>query len=221
MLLNLLDVRLSLPLGGGQVDILHGVNVGFEAGKTTAIVGPSGSGKTSLMMICAGLLKASAGQVWFGGQDITQWGEDALADLRRDNMGIVFQNFYLIPTMSALENVAVPLELAGVEGAIERARSTLCDVGLEHRLGHYPSQLSGGEQQRVAIARALVHAPKIILADEPTGNLDQDTGRAVIELLFERARAQGASLVLITHDMDLAAACDMQVHLKDGLIVGG
>jgi len=164
-------------------------------------------------------LKPTSGQILFEGQDVTQYDEDAYSVLRRDRIGVVFQNFHLIPTMTALENVAIPMELAGVEDAQDRATQGLADVGLSHRLTHYPSQLSGGEQQRVAIARALAMKPKLILADEPTGNLDQETGQSIMALLFERVRAQGATLALITHDPALAAACDEQVHIRDGRVV--
>lgn len=219
MLLELSDIRLNLSGAAGAVEILRGVNAGFEAGQAVAVVGPSGSGKTSLMMICAGLLKPTSGQVVFDGVDITRFSEDDLADVRRDKMGIVFQNFHLIPTMTAVENVAIPMELAGVQDADVRAQHALENVGLGHRTTHYPAQLSGGEQQRVAIARALAMNPKMILADEPTGNLDQETGKAVIRLLFEQVRERGGALMLITHDMDLAAMCDVQVHIKDGVVI--
>lgn len=219
MLLSLNDIHLSLPGNAGEVPVLRGVSLSLPESKAVAIVGPSGSGKTSLLMICAGLLKPTGGTILLEGKDMTKLDEDSLAALRRDRMGIVFQNFHLIPTMTALENVAIPLELSGVEDARERAEASLKDVGLSHRLTHYPSQLSGGEQQRVAIARALAMKPKLILADEPTGNLDQETGKGVIELLFDRVRAQGATLVLITHDPALAAACDRQIHVQDGKVV--
>ena len=170
-------------------------------------------------MICAGLLKPTQGAVIFKDKDVTKYTEDDLSTLRRDNMGIVFQSFHLIPTMTALENVAIPLELAGVKDARQKAQAALHDVRLSHRLTHYPSQLSGGEQQRVAIARALSMKPSLILADEPTGNLDQETGKAIMALLFERVKAQGATLALITHDPVLAQACDVQIHLADGKVV--
>ncbi len=219
MLLSLNDIHLSLPGNAGEVPILRGVSLSLPESKAIAIVGPSGSGKTSLLMICAGLLKPTSGSISLEGKDITKLDEDSLAALRRGRMGIVFQNFHLIPTMTAMENVAIPLELSGVSDARERAEISLKDVGLGHRLTHYPSQLSGGEQQRVAIARALAMRPKLILADEPTGNLDQETGKGVIELLFDRVRAQGATLALITHDPILAAACDHQIHVQDGKVI--
>ncbi len=219
MILSLNDVHLSLPGNAGEVSILHGVSLGLGSSESVAIVGPSGSGKTSILMICAGLLKPTTGQLMFEGKNITDYSEDALATVRRDNLGIVFQNFHLIPTMTALENVSIPLELAGVADAQSRAKAALDDVRLSHRLIHYPSQLSGGEQQRVAIARALSMKPKLILADEPTGNLDQETGKAIMELLFDRVRGQGATLALITHDPSLAASCDRQIHIQDGRVL--
>jgi putative ABC transport system ATP-binding protein len=219
MILSLNDIQLTLPASTGEVSILRGVSLSLPIGKSVAIVGPSGSGKTSLLMICAGLLKPQSGTIFFEGTDVTGFNEDQLAKLRRDNMGIVFQNFHLIPTMTAIENVAIPMELAKLPDAQKLAEQALKDVGLSHRLDHYPSQLSGGEQQRVAIARALSMKPKLILADEPTGNLDQTTGKAIMELLFDRVRAQGSTLALITHDPTLAAACDLQIHIQDGKVV--
>ncbi|MDX2112967.1 MAG: ABC transporter ATP-binding protein [Alphaproteobacteria bacterium] len=219
MLLSMNDVTLSLPGSAGMVDILRGVSLSLPKGKSVAVVGPSGSGKTSLMMICAGLLKATSGTLIFDGADITHHSEGEMAGLRRDRMGIVFQNFHLIPTMTALENVAIPLELAGVPAASERAKEALVSVQLGHRLTHYPSQLSGGEQQRVAIARALAMKPALILADEPTGNLDQDTGSSIMTLLFERVKDHSATLMLITHDPALAAMCDHTIHIKDGKVL--
>lgn len=218
MILSLQDIFLTLPGAAGDVSILRGVSLDLPKGKSVAIVGPSGSGKTSILMICAGLLKASQGKVIFDGVDITHKTEDELSTLRRDSMGIVFQSFHLIPTMTALENVAIPLELAGISEAQDLAAKSLASVGLSHRLTHYPSQLSGGEQQRVAIARALSMKPSLILADEPTGNLDQETGHGVMELLFGRVKEQGTTLALITHDPDLAAACGMQIHIRDGKV---
>lgn len=219
MLLTLNDIHLTLPATNGNVSILRGVSLSLPKGKAVAIVGPSGSGKTSLLMICAGLLRATKGKILLEGQDVTDLDEDNLATMRRDHMGIVFQDFHLIPTMTALENVSIPMELAGAEGAQDRARELLSSVGLSHRYDHYPSQLSGGEQQRVATARALSMKPKLILADEPTGNLDQETGRAIMDLLFERVRGQDMTLVLITHDPLLAQRCDTQIHIQDGKVV--
>lgn len=218
MLLSLSDIHLTLPGAAGDVSILRGVSLGLSPAKSIAIVGPSGSGKTSILMICAGLLKPSSGQIIFNGTDITKKSEDELSTLRRDSMGIVFQSFHLIPTMTALENVAIPMELAGVENSTDRAAQSLAEVGLSHRLTHYPAQLSGGEQQRVAIARAISMKPSLILADEPTGNLDQETGHGVMELLFDRVKAGGATLALITHDVELAASCDHQIHIRDGRV---
>lgn len=219
MILSLENISLTLPGTAGDVSILRDVSLSLPKGKSIAIVGPSGSGKTSLLMICAGLLKPNTGKVFFQGKDITACSEDDLSTLRRDNMGIVFQSFHLIPTMTALENVAIPLELAGIKDAQEKARAALDRVRLSHRLTHYPAQLSGGEQQRVAIARAMSVRPGLILADEPTGNLDQETGKAIMTYLFDQVRETGATLALITHDPALAEACDMQIHIQDGKIL--
>jgi len=188
------------------------------AGETLALVGPSGSGKSSLLMLMGGLERATTGQVSALGQDLGKLGEDALARLRRGNMGVVFQSFHLIPTLTALENVAVPLELAGVADAMDRAAEQLKAVGLAARAKHYPSQMSGGEQQRVALARATAPRPRLILADEPTGNLDSATGAAIIDLLFDLSAQHGATLVLVTHDAALSARCDRTVALQDGRI---
>ena len=212
------DLRLTVPAAHGPVNILRGIDMIIESGEAVGLVGPSGSGKTSLLMVLAGLERASGGRVWLGAQDITAMGEDALARLRRDQIGIVFQSFYLIPTMTAWENVAVPLELAGVRDARGRAEAALTAVGLSHRLLHRPDQLSGGEQQRVALARAVVARPRLLLADEPTGNLDSVTGAEVMELLFGLRQATGATLLLITHDKALAARCDRIVVMADGRI---
>tara|TARA_B110000208_G_scaffold37433_1_gene49551 strand:+ start:1113 stop:1766 length:654 start_codon:yes stop_codon:yes gene_type:complete len=209
---------LSLDGNAGRVDILHGISLDIEEGQTVGLVGPSGSGKSSLLMLMGGLEQASGGTIHALSQDLTAMNEDALARFRRDNMGIVFQSFHLIPTMTAVENVATPLELAGVKDAFERARSELSDVGLSHRADHYPSQMSGGEQQRVALARASVARPKILLADEPTGNLDGTNGNAIMDLLFGLRDKHGATLVLVTHSDVLAARCDKIIRLEDGLI---
>lgn len=219
MLLSLTDIHLTLPGAAEPVSILRGVSFSLPKASSVAIVGPSGSGKTSLLMICAGLLRPTSGSIIFQDRELTPLSEDELSTVRRDHMGIVFQSFHLIPTMTALENVAIPLELAGVPDALTRATETLESVHLGHRLTHYPSQLSGGEQQRVAIARALVMKPSLILADEPTGNLDQETGRTIMSLLFDRVREQGATLALITHDPALAATCDHQIHIQDGKVI--
>jgi putative ABC transport system ATP-binding protein len=214
------DVHLKLASAAGDVNILRGISLSVGAGESLGVVGPSGAGKSSMMMIIGGLERASAGKVEVAGADLTRLGEDGLALWRRDAVGIVFQAFRLVPTMTALENVAMPLELAGRDDAFALAERQLAAVGLGRRLHHYPEQLSGGEQQRTALARAFVAEPKLLLADEPTGNLDGATGQAVIELMFElRARA-GTTLVLITHDHALAGRCDRIVHLADGLIVG-
>jgi putative ABC transport system ATP-binding protein len=212
------DLRLTVPSAAGPVNILRGIDLDIAAGEAVGVLGPSGSGKTSLLMVLAGLERPTGGSVTLAGQELTSLDEDALARLRRATIGIVFQFFHLIPTMTALENVAVPLELAGAAGALARAEATLRDVGLGHRLGHLPAQLSGGEQQRVAIARAFVAEPRLLLADEPTGNLDRATGAAVMDVLFELRERAGTTLMLITHDPDLAARCGRQVHLQDGLI---
>ncbi|MEP5151818.1 ABC transporter ATP-binding protein [Planktotalea sp.] len=216
--LSLKDVQLSLDGNAGRVDILHGIDLDVENGRSIALVGPSGSGKSSLLMLMGGLERASGGRVEVLGQDLTSMNEDALARFRRKSMGVVFQSFHLIPTMTALENVATPLELSGDRDAFEKARAELETVGLSHRSGHYPSQMSGGEQQRVALARALVVRPEILLADEPTGNLDESNGTAVMDLLFELQARDGSTLVLVTHSNTLATRCDDVVRLRDGRI---
>ena len=207
-----------MPAAHGPVNILRGIDMAVEPGEAVGLVGPSGSGKTSLLMVLAGLERPTGGRVRLGEADIGALDEDALARLRRDQIGIVFQSFYLIPTMTAWENVAVPLELAGVRDARPRAEAALAAVGLSHRLLHRPDQLSGGEQQRVALARAVVAGPRLLLADEPTGNLDGETGRAVMDLLFALRESTGATLLLITHDKALAARCDRVVAMADGRI---
>ncbi|MBY6120680.1 ABC transporter ATP-binding protein [Mameliella alba] len=216
--LSLQDVTLSLRGNAGLVEILHGLSLDVTLGETLGLVGPSGSGKSSLLMIMGGLERASTGQVHALGHDLTTMSEDALARFRRDHMGVVFQSFHLIPTMTALENVATPLELAGDRRAFDRAREMLEKVGLAARADHYPAQMSGGEQQRVALARALAPKPDILLADEPTGNLDGANGAAIVDLLFGLSREHGATLVLVTHAPDLAARCDRVVHLNDGRV---
>ncbi len=218
-IIRLADVRLSLESRAGVVEILKGITLDIARGQSVAIVGPSGSGKTSLLMILAGLEKATAGDVHVVDRDVNALDEDSLALARGEDVGIVFQSFHLIPTMTALENVALPLEFAGVTGARERALSLLDDVGLGARVDHFPAQLSGGEQQRVALARALAPRPKLLLADEPTGNLDGKTGRAVVDLLFGLKRKSGATLVLITHDERLAKECERTIRMADGRIV--
>ena len=213
------DVHLTLGSAAGPVNILRGVSLEIAAGETVALLGPSGSGKSTLMMVAAGLERPSTGRVAVAGDDLGALDEDGLARLRRRHIGIVFQAFHLIPTMSALENVAIPLELAGRSDAFDAAAAALARVGLSARLTHYPAQLSGGEQQRVAIARAFVAGPQLLLADEPTGNLDQATGDVVIECLFAERAHQSTSLLLITHDPRLAERCDRQLHMSDGRIV--
>lgn len=211
-------VTLKLQSRAGPVEVLRGISLDIAPRQSTAIVGQSGSGKTSLLMIMAGLEPATSGSVCIAGHDFATLGEDALARVRGREIGIVFQSFHLVPTMTALENVALPLEFIGVEGAEDRAREMLGEVGLSHRLDHYPGQLSGGEQQRVALARALAPRPKLLLADEPTGNLDTTTGEQVIDLTFGLQRQHGTTLVLVTHDAELAARCDRIVRMADGRI---
>lgn len=212
------DVRLSFPGKGAPVEVLRGVSFAVAANESVAVVGPSGSGKSSLLMLAAGLERASGGEVLALGRNLAELDEDALAALRRGNIGIVFQSFHLIPTMSALDNVAVPMDLAGVPGAMRRAREALEEVGLKERADHYPAELSGGEQQRVAIARATAPEPSLLLADEPTGNLDGDTGAAVADLLFGIAGRRGVALVLVTHDLALASRTGRTLRLTDGHI---
>lgn len=212
------DVTLRLGQGDAAVDVLRGLTLAVPAGQRIAILGPSGSGKSSAMAVLSGMEQATSGCVLIAGADFTAMNEDALARARRGRIGIVLQAFHLIPTMTALENVAVPLELAGEADAQGRARAELEAVGLGHRVTHYPTQLSGGEQQRVAIARALVGRPALIFADEPTGNLDAATGETIVDLLYGRLAETGATLVLITHDADLAARCDRIITMRDGRI---
>ena len=214
------DVHVSLGRGAARVHILKGVSLAVERGEAVGLVGPSGSGKSTLLMVLAGLERAQSGAVTVDGTRLDRLGEDALARFRGARIGIVFQSFHLIPTMTALENVAIPLELAGDAGAFDKAHRELRAVGLGERLSHYPAQLSGGEQQRVALARALAPNPSIIVADEPTGNLDEATGRAIIDLMFATRRDRGATLVLVTHDTDLARQCDRSIRLRSGRIEG-
>jgi putative ABC transport system ATP-binding protein len=211
-------VSLTLTSRAGPVDILRGVSLRVEDSQSLAIVGPSGSGKTSLLMVVAGLERATSGGVRVAGHDLTVLDEDQLALARGADIGIVFQSFHLVPTMTALENVALPLEFAGKSNAFEIARELLGEVGLAPRVDHFPAQLSGGEQQRVAIARALSREPKLILADEPTGNLDSHTGKYIVDLLFGLQRRRDATLILVTHDQRLAAACERTIHMADGRI---
>jgi putative ABC transport system ATP-binding protein len=213
------EVHLTLASAAGAVNVLRGASLSVAAGERVSLVGPSGSGKSTLMMVTGGLERPSRGRVVVAGTDLAALDEDALARFRRATIGIVFQSFHLIPAMTALENVAIPLELAGRADAFAAARDGLAAVGLEHRVLHYPGQLSGGEQQRVALARAFAAGPKLLLADEPTGNLDTATGRHVIDLLFALSAERGTTLLLITHDRDLARRCDRVVHMADGRIV--
>jgi putative ABC transport system ATP-binding protein len=213
------DIHLTLESAAGPVNILRGVSLDIAAGETVSLLGPSGSGKSTVMMVMGGLERPSAGRVWIAGNDFGALSEDALARLRRAHIGIVFQAFHLIPTMTALENVALPLELAGKRDAFSAAAEGLAAVGMGHRLSHYPGQLSGGEQQRVAIARAFIAGPKLLLADEPTGNLDAATGRLVIDYLFDHQARHDTTLLLITHDPSIADRCQRQVQLLDGRII--
>lgn len=212
------NAQLSLSSAAGKVDILRGINLKINTGESVSIVGPSGAGKSSLMMLMAGLEKPTEGDVSINGTDLNALNEDGLALFRRENIGIVFQDFHLIPSMTAVENVAVPLELAGDRDALQHAKESLTQVGLDHRLLHYPSQLSGGEQQRVAIARAFAPHPKLLLADEPTGNLDGPTGQKITEILFNLQKEKGTTMILITHDLALAGLCERTLSMKDGLI---
>jgi putative ABC transport system ATP-binding protein len=215
------DVDLSLGRGPARVHILKGISLSVDKGEAVGLIGPSGSGKSTLLMTMAGLERPDSGKVIVDGTDLSGLDEDALARFRGRRIGIVFQSFHLVPTMTALENVALPLELAGENEAFERAEAELQAVGLGHRLHHYPAQLSGGEQQRVAIARAIVPNPAILVADEPTGNLDENTGGSVIDLLFALKRDRGATLVLVTHDLNLARLCDRMVRLRSGQVEAG
>jgi len=215
------NIQMSYPLEQSRVTVLKDVNLNIQAGESVAVVGPSGSGKTTLLLLLAGLDSPEDGNIEIMGTRLDALSADELADLRRDRMGIVFQSFHLIPSLTALGNAALPLQIAGDADADAKAREILSRVGLAHRESHYPMQLSGGEQQRVAIARALVHSPPLILADEPTGNLDKDTGMATSDLLFELHDTLGSTLVLVTHDNALAARCDRQLRLDGGCLVEG
>jgi putative ABC transport system ATP-binding protein len=215
-ILRLAGVHLKLASQAGEVNILRGVDLSVAPGETVAVVGPSGSGKSTMMMIVAGLERPTQGEVHVAGQNLTKLDEDGLALFRRRSIGIVFQAFHLIPTMTALENVAIPLEFAGDAKAWVKAKAALESVGLGHRLTHYPGQMSGGEQQRTALARAVVAEPKLLLADEPTGNLDATTGVGIVDLMFDLQKKFGTSLLLITHDASLARRCDRAVRMDDG-----
>ncbi len=216
--LSIANASLSLDGNAGRVDILHDISLDVAEGETLGLIGPSGSGKSSLLMLMGGLEQATSGTITALGQDLTAMNEDQLALFRRDNMGVVFQSFHLIPTMTALENVATPLELAGVRDAFARAEAELKAVGLSDRIDHYPSQMSGGEQQRVALARASAPRPRLLLADEPTGNLDETNGQAIINLLFDLRDRYGATLIMVTHSNELAQRCDRVVRLRDGRV---
>ena len=212
-------VNLSLGRGSARVHILHDIDLNIGRGEAVGLLGPSGSGKSTLLMVMTGLERPDTGAVIVAGRDLQQLDEDGLARFRGRNIGIVFQAFHLIPTMTALENVAVPLEFAGAHDAFARAERELTAVGLANRLHHYPAELSGGEQQRVALARALAPDPALVVADEPTGNLDEETGRDIIELLFRGHRERGTTLILVTHDSELAARCDRVLHMHSGRLV--
>jgi putative ABC transport system ATP-binding protein len=218
--IDLKDVTLTLNSRAGAVEILRGVDLSVAEGQSVALVGPSGSGKSSLLMVMTGLEAATSGQVLIAGHDLTKASEDRLAAIRGQSIGIVFQSFHLIPTMTAIENVALPLEFLNRGDAFERAEEALASVGLSGRHHHVPGQLSGGEQQRVALARALAGQPQILFADEPTGNLDGETGKQIVDLIFDLHRRMGTTLVLITHDANLAARCERTVVINDGRIVG-
>jgi putative ABC transport system ATP-binding protein len=215
-MIELADVHLTLPSAAGPVAILRGANLTVETGASVSVVGPSGSGKSSLMSIIGGIERPTAGRVAVDGVDLGTLDEDGMALFRRDRIGILFQSFHLIPTMTALENVSLPLELANERNAFPAAKALLREVGLEHRVTHFPGQLSGGEQQRVALARALVNRPRLLLADEPTGNLDGDTGRAVVDLIFTACSSRGMTLLLITHDHGLATRCTRRLAMDRG-----
>jgi putative ABC transport system ATP-binding protein len=216
--IELIGIDLTLGAGAARVHVLKNLSLKIARGETIGLIGPSGSGKSTLLMTLAGLERPDAGSACVDGRDLTKLDEDSLARFRGENIGIVFQSFQLIPTMTALENVAAPLELAGRRDAFSRAAEELAAVGLGERLSHYPRQLSGGEQQRVALARALAPDPLILAADEPTGNLDSDTGAGIIDLIFEQKNRRGSTLVLVTHDASLASRCDRVVRLRSGRI---
>ena len=215
-MIELHELSMRYAAAGRDVTVLDGLALEVRRGERVAIVGPSGSGKTTLLLVLTGLEQASAGRVVIDGESLEELDDDGRADLRRERIGIVFQSFHLIPSLTAAENVALPLDIAGARGGRERAVDMLDRVGLASRVDHYPMQLSGGEQQRVAIARALVNEPRLLVADEPTGNLDEHSGEAIVELLFALNREAGTTLVLVTHDLELAARCDRTLRLHDG-----
>jgi putative ABC transport system ATP-binding protein len=220
-MIQLDDVHVTLGSSAGPVKILRGVDLDVAAGSSVSVVGPSGSGKSTLLAVVGGIERPTSGGVRIDGQALGDLDEDELATFRGQRIGILFQQFHLIPTMTALENVAVPLEFRGLDDAFERARAELQRVGLGHRLDHYPGQLSGGEQQRVAIARAVAAGAAMVMADEPTGNLDQQTGQEIMDLLFALPRDQGTTLLLVTHDRALAQSCDRMIEIRDGRITAG
>ena len=213
------NLFVTLPSQAGAVNIIRGIDLSISSGETVGLIGPSGSGKSTLLMVLAGLEPASQGQVIVSGHDYANMDEEALSRFRRSNVGIVFQSFHLVPTMTAVENVALPLELAGVGSAFEKAEAMLEEVGLSHRLTHYPAQMSGGEQQRTALARALVANPPVLFADEPTGNLDQNTGRQIMDLILRLAKERGTTVLLITHDRVLADRCARVETMQDGRLL--
>ena len=213
------NLSVTLPSQAGAVNIIRGIDLSIASGETVGLIGPSGSGKSTLLMVLAGLEPASQGQVVVSGHDYANMDEDGLSRFRRSNVGIVFQSFHLVPTMTAVENVALPLELAGVASAFEKAETMLGEVGLGHRLTHYPAQMSGGEQQRTALARALVANPPVLFADEPTGNLDQNTGRQIMDLILRLAKERGTTVLLITHDRALADCCARVETMQDGQLL--
>jgi len=213
------NLFVTLPSQAGAVNIIRGIDMSISSGETVSLIGPSGSGKSTLLMVLAGLEPASQGQVIVSGHDYADMDEEALSRFRRSNVGIVFQSFHLVPTMTAVENVALPLELAGVGSAFEKAEAMLEEVGLSHRLTHYPAQMSGGEQQRTALARALVANPPVLFADEPTGNLDQNTGRQIMDLILRLAEERGTTVLLITHDRVLADRCARVETMQDGQLL--
>lgn len=215
-MISLQHIAMQYRMAGESIDVLKALNLEIDAHERVAIVGPSGSGKTTLLLLLTGLEQPSSGEIMIAGRSLAALDRDARADLRRDTIGIVFQSFHLISSLTAEENVALPLDIAGQPNSDKRAREMLARVGLSERGGHYPAQLSGGEQQRVAIARALVHGPALLVADEPTGNLDERTGESIIELLFSLNRESGTTLLLVTHDPQLAARCDRSLRLENG-----